>query len=166
MKKVRLLNSSLALLVVATLTAFIPTESEAICCHSCMYHPKGGNAFSMFMRALMKDFRGKNVSDVEKWNIMKYYGPFCTLNTCDELIAPLLNRCRSMTQVSRKRVIMKTWENYYTQLNRENIEEDEDHLQFVFFYINSIIVHMEAATCLDATVTEDVFHGIIVSRCW
>ena len=106
MKKVRLLNAFSAFLVVATFAGFIPTESEAICCHKCMHHPKGGNAFSMVMRTFYKDFKGKDVSDVEKWNIMKYYGSFCTLNTCDELIAPLLNRCRPMTEMSRKRVIM------------------------------------------------------------
>ena len=119
MRKARNLNFYSAFLVVAIYIGFFPTESEAICCHNCMHHPKGGNAFSMLMRTFMKDFRGKNVSEVKKWNIMKYYGSFCTLNTCDELIAPLLNRCRPMTQMSRKRVILNAWENYYTKLNSD-----------------------------------------------
>ena len=97
-------------LVLAGFLALLPNRSEGICCHECMHHPKGGALLATGIREIAWDHERKewfqNLNRSEQWNKLKYYGPFCTFNTCDELISPLLNRCRPLAKFWRDWVII------------------------------------------------------------
>ena len=114
--------------LVAVLWLFgqLPTGSEAVCCHGCRYH---GQAFLAYNKARLYnnarkfwlgDIAGKprptpgpgetKKSWNELWDMLKYNGPYCTLNECDgktESKLPLLNRCGSLTQKIKGKVKYK-----------------------------------------------------------
>ena len=89
-------------LLFAALLSLLPSQSEGTCCHKCMQHPKGGTAAYVPFKLLfsIKKFTLANVT--EMYNMVKYYGSFCTFNTCDEQIFPTINRCSPIWSTSKR----------------------------------------------------------------
>ena len=92
------------LISVVICVALSVQRCEAVCCPNCKHHPKGEDFSRLGWRTLEDgQFKKRNAS--EMWNEFKYFGPYCTLNTCDQTVSPLLNRCPSTNNVFRNRVI-------------------------------------------------------------